>query len=245
MENSKGKDFKSKFNIKCSFLEKGKYTSLKLVIAFICSLIVSILLEKLIFEKQYIYFSLDRIGIFTCVIYFILIHFVFKLNEMYEFIYKKRFIISLVLLVVLVLLGYSGSSMNMYNHYIQPNIPVANIVFGKERSIRSDEWAVTTPLIFSGNNVKDNKLPYFNPNIRAEETDMFTVINAPISDVLVLAKPLTWGYFLGNRIGISFFWYARLIGFLLISFEFSMVITNKNKKASLVRNDNASALRLL
>ena len=99
---SSNKEISDELNNKLAILKKGKQIPLKLVVAFVCSFVISLILENLIFEKQYIYFSLDRIGIFTVVIMFIFIHFIFKLKEMYEFIYKKRFWIALILLIVLV-----------------------------------------------------------------------------------------------------------------------------------------------
>ena len=63
---------------------------------------------------------------------------------------------------------------------------------------------------------------------------MFSAINAPVKDVLLLAKPFNLFFVLfGNEAGLSFWWYGRLLALLLVSFELCIIITKKNKIISL------------
>ena len=220
--------------MKKEFLKKENNIITKLILAIFASIILSMILELTFFKKVYGSLSIDRVFILTMVFYFISIHFIIKLKTLYEYIYKKRFIIALILFIFCIVLGYSGSSISMYNQYIYSEEELTTPILGKAREIRSDEWAVNTPLAFSQNMQKDEVLPYYNSSIRGTDTDMFTVVNAPVLDILILAKPFSIGYLFENTIGLSFWWCGRLIALLLISFEFCMVITNKNKIVSLV-----------
>lgn len=158
----------------------------------ILSIIFSVLLEKLLFSKFYTHFTLDRIMLVTIMISFIGTHFIFKIKDIYDFIYRKRYIVGLLLLTFVMIFQYSGSSISKFNDYVQPNIDVDNKILGVEREIRSDEWAVNTPLIFSQNTL-ENKFNYFNNHLRLTNTDMFTIINAPVLDIVSIGKPFNLG----------------------------------------------------
>ena len=128
---------------------------------------------------------------------------------------------------------FSGSSITAYNSYIQPNISGDNFtaIWGEERGIRSDEWAVQAMYMLSQG---ASEFDYFNSNLRGTLTDMFTLINAPVSDVLMISKPFHLGFLLfGNSIGLSIWWFGRLIALTFATFELAMILTNKKKLVSL------------
>ena len=121
---------------------------------------------------------------------------------------------------------FSGSSITAYNSYIQPNISGDNFtaIWGEERGIRSDEWAVQTMYMLSQG---ASEFSYFNSNLRGTLTDMFTLINAPVSDVLMISKPFHLGYLLfGNSVGLSIWRLGRLIALFFATLELSMILTN-------------------
>lgn len=63
---------------------------------------------------------------------------------------------------------------------------------------------------------------------------MFTLVNSPVKDILMLGKPFQIAFLLfGNDYGLSFYWYIRLVAMLLGSFEMCMLLTNKKKRISL------------
>ncbi len=219
-----------------NFCDKDNFKLVKMIILFFLSISFAIAMESLIFSNKSGFFSIDRCIIICAILLFISLHIILKLKDMYEWIYSKRYVLAFLFLVFVVLMGYSGSSITNYDSCIQAESTDNSYkpIFGKARGIRSDEWAVNTPLIFSQDKTGDTKYPYFNMNIRGTNTDMFTIINAPVNDIVTVGKPFNVGFLLfGNSRGLSFWWYGRLIVLMLVSFELCMIITDKNKLISL------------
>lgn len=103
-------------------------------------------------------------------------------------------------------------------------------LIGVSRPIRLDEYCKNTMLAFSQ---YLNDFAYFSDIVRAAPTDMFIVYGQPVLDIGTLFRPFLWGYlFLNPGQGLSFFWVGRLIFLLLVSFEFGMLLTNRNKTLS-------------
>ncbi len=154
-------------------------------------------------------------------------------NKILDFIYKYRFIIAIVLIVLGVLFKLHGSSISYWNNYINIDKLDTSLILGTPRSIRSDEWAVTTPLIFSQ---AFNGFKYFSDILRGgTSTDAFTIYGLPVISLFEIFRPFHLGYlFLGLARGLSFFWISRFIALFLVSFEFFMIFTNKNKRLSLI-----------
>ena len=208
----------------------------KLIITIILSIILSIPISLII---QFNVFSLSNIFklniclllLISIFIFYIFSHFIFKIKEIYNFIYKKRYIIALILLIILVLGKFNGSSIGMWNKEVEPNNTINITILGKNRYIRSDEWLVNTPYAVSQ---QYNNYKYFSNLPRGTKTDMFSTIFVPVKDILILARPFNIGYLLlGEEYGLSFYWYGRLIALLLVTFEMMMLLTNKKKLLSL------------
>ena len=109
----------------------------------------------------------------------------------------------------------------------------SGILMGSSKSIRSDEWAVSTPMAIAQ---EANDYKYTNSNIRGGyDSDMFIVYGQPVKDISIIFRFSQWGYVLfGSSVGLSFFWCVRFLGLFLASFEFLMLITKKNKMLSFV-----------
>lgn len=161
-------------------------------------------------------------------------------NKILDFIYKYRFVLAILLIIIGVLLKLHGSSINMWNlSEDNPNgvlvtgINNSSILLGQPRSIRSDEWAVTTPLIFSQSL---NGFKYFSDSLRGGTiTDAFSIYGLPVLSLAEIFRPFHWGYLLlGVEYGLAFFWIARFITLFLVTFEFFMIFTKKNKRLSLI-----------
>ncbi len=225
-----------KFN---NFLDKGNYTKTKLVFVAILSVLLATVCEYTIFRKWYPEFiSKNRIMLVSLIYMFIGIHFVFKLDKMYEWIHKNRYKIACAFLLFVTLLKYSGSSIvnfHMFSELIQPHSDNSRFhtLLGKTRTIRTDEWATSTTYILSQSKAA-NAFKYFNNVLRGTDTDMFTVANAPVFDILMLGRPLQIGFILfGNDYGLSLYWYSRLVLMLLGAYEICLILTKGNKKVSL------------
>ena len=64
-----------------------------------------------------------------------------------DFVYRWRYIIGAVAVLLLVAFNISGSSIHFWSNYIQTDSN--GVLLGNARSIRSDEWVVSTPFAFS------------------------------------------------------------------------------------------------
>ena len=216
------------------FIKKGNYTKTKIVLLILISIIGAFILTS-IARRGFIW---DRIPILTVILFFAGSHFIFNIKELYNNIYKYRFYIAGIVLIYAVLMGYSGSSIGVYNDIIQPNNRKIyySPIFGDSRTIRTDEWAVNAPSFVSQCvDPNGNNYSYYHDSLRGTKTEMFSQLNQPILDILSIGKPFTLGaLILGASRGYSFLWAASIIALLLVSFEFCMVISKNNKLASLL-----------
>lgn len=149
-----------------------------------------------------------------------------------DFLYKYRFIIAIVLIVIAVLLKLHGSSISLWKTIFSVEIEDNSLLIGNPRFIRSDEWAVTTPFIISQSY---NNYSIISNILRGTNTEVFTLFGLPTLNIVEIFRPFHIGYlFLGISRGLSFFWAARFIILFLVSFEFFMLLTEKNKRLSLI-----------
>lgn len=99
-------------------------------------------------------------------------------------------------------------------------------LIGLPRMIRTDEWLVQTPYFVSQSET-GNK--FTNHTYGLEGQNMILSYNAPVNDISSIGKPFSWGFlFLGASKGLSWYWSFKMIGMLLLAFEFSMILTKKN-----------------
>ncbi len=149
-----------------------------------------------------------------------------------NFLYKIRYLIGIIILIICVCNEISGSSIGAWNTYVDIGKKDKGIIFGESRGLRSDEWGVTTPFIFSQITTGFN---WFTGVLRGGNTEAFTIYGLPIMKIIQIYRPFQLGYLLwGASKGLSFFWCARLILLLLITFDFNMIITKKNKLLSFI-----------
>lgn len=154
-------------------------------------------------------------------------------NKILDFIYKYRFLIAIILIILGVLFKLHGSSITLWNTIYNTGVSDKSLLFGTPRTIRSDEWAVTTPFIFSQ---KFNDFKYFSEILRGgTSTDTFSIYGLPVINLVEIFRPFHLGYiFLGIAHGLSFFWIARFIVLFLVTFEFFMIFTKRSKRLSVI-----------
>ena len=174
-------------------------------------------------------FSIKEFIVFL-VIFLIIFHVLLDENKRIKslnFIYTYRLPLAVALIILAVVFQIHGSSINQLNIFDINHKPL----LGVSRIIRSDEFIVNTPFAFSQ---YFNDFSYFSEIVRGTLTDMFLIYGQPVLDIGMLFRPFLIGYlFLNQGQGLSFFWISRLVFLLLISFEFGMLLTNKNKTLSL------------
>lgn len=153
-------------------------------------------------------------------------------GKLFDFLYTNRFYIALAIFAFCVIFELNGSSIGMWSGYLGGE-ETGNIL-GVSRAIRTDEWAVSTPMMLSQYHNASGKFLYFNDTVRGTLTDMFMVYGQPVRDIAIIFKPFYWGYlFLPAGKGLAFFWYGRWIALFLVSFEMVMLITKKDRLLSL------------
>ena len=214
------------------FIKKGEYTIVKIIMLVILAVVFSAVCEYTIFRAWYPEFiSKNRIMLVSLIYMFIGMHFIFNLDTMYEFIHKNRYAIAGAFLLFVMAFKYSGSSIVNFNTFIQPHFDSTryHVLLGKPRMIRTDEWATSTTYIMSQSKV-ENKFAYFNDVLRGTKTDMFTIGNSPVKDILMIGRPIQIGFILfGNDIGESFYWYSRVTLMMLGSYELLLILTKQKK----------------
>ena len=164
-----------------------------------------------------------------CLLLFL--HFVFPVGAIWTFIDRNRFALATGVLAFSVVFELSGTSIGMWNRYVA-NEAAEPPLFGTEREVRSDEWAVFTPLTIAQSSAKP-AWPYFNDIPRAMPTDMFSVYAQPIRHPLVAFRPFLIGYpLLGFNRGLAFFWAGRWLALLLVLYELLKLLTDGNRTLS-------------
>ena len=155
------------------------------------------------------------------------------LKQGFELIYKYRFVLSFLLLIMLVSFKISGSSMGCWKLFLGDG--GSGIRLGEPRVWRSDEWGTLTPLCFRQQYNTLGAYNRYSQTLGSILTDNMLVYGQPSWDILTLFRPFYWGYlFFGSERGLSWFWCSRLIVLFLSWFELGMLITDGQKKLSVM-----------
>ena len=106
-----------------NFLNKENYTKIKLIIIVILAVLVSVIFEYGFYTKyiDQAYDSKTRMLLVAMIFTFVGLHFVLKLNDLYQWIYKQRYKLAAGLLVFVMLFKLSGSSIVNFNDQFQTN----------------------------------------------------------------------------------------------------------------------------
>lgn len=157
-----------------------------------------------------------------------------KRDEILKQLFKWRFLLGGLLFILCIVFELSGSSVLYWQNYFDQS-KIFEAIIGVARGMRSDEWAVNTPMALSQYFNVSGSFPYFSETVRGALTDVFLVYGQPVKALAVVFRPFHWGYlFLDPARGLSFFWTGRLIALFLVSFETGMIITQKSRKLSLI-----------
>ena len=155
------------------------------------------------------------------------------LKQGFELIYEYRFVLSFLLLIMLVSFKTSGSSMGCWKLFLGDG--ESGIRLGEPRVWRSDEWGTLTPLCFRQQYNTLGSYNRYSQTLGSILTDNMLVYGQPSWDILTLFRPFYWGYlFFGSERGLSWFWCSRLIVLFLSWFELGMLITDGQKKLSVM-----------
>ncbi|MCH3967926.1 MAG: hypothetical protein LKE50_04800 [Atopobiaceae bacterium] len=149
-------------------------------------------------------------------------------RRLLSFIFRHRVLIGVCIVAVLVAFEVSGSSIGIYYSIYQGE--GTGPYFGIPRSIRSDEWIVTT-LLNASQAVND-----YSPLsglLGGATTNVSIGYNLPSWSIASIFRPFHWGYlFLGFARGLSFVWAARYMVLFLVSFDCALLYTKGDKYLS-------------
>lgn len=216
--------------------------NLKILLGIVLVLFLPFVLEKgyfLLFRNAEIStdFSFDRLLIFLILSIFIVLHLFYPINKIWEFIYKKRYYIGILIFIFIVANGYHGSSVYKYNSVIQPNYSIESNApfFSYYKEIRSDEFLVDTPGILSQINYNQDLDPINDAIMAREGTTVYMFPQLPTKTISVISNPKLIGFlFLPMDQAFSFYWYILFFICFFATFEVSMLITKGRKIFSAV-----------
>src|SRR2546423_1252862 len=137
---------------------------------------------------------------------------------------RKVVVIALGLLYFIVsLFGLNGSSTSLWRAYADREMPMAGVLLGSPKEVRSDEWLIQTPWVFS----QASRTPAFsasNPSIGSDVTPLVT--NLPVHHWSTWFRPQMWPFFfLSPERAFSFSWNFKTFGLLLSAFLFFGLLT--------------------
>lgn len=151
------------------------------------------------------------------------------LSNLKEKIFTSRWIIGGVFVLLCTIFEIHGSSISIYADILQ-HPELSDIVFGKYRPIRSDEWIVFTPFAFSQ---YFTNFSLISDIVRGTATNMFMTYGQAVWHPAVIFRPAEMGFlFFDQGSGLAFFWMSRLAILFLVSLEFARVILNVEKNSA-------------
>lgn len=215
-------------------MTKNKDVIIKSIILAFVSFFFSFLFVKTYYSNSSLMF--DRVFIIFSILCFIGLHFILDVKKLWDFIYRKRYFLGIILFIFLVANGYHGSSIGIYNGAIQGEVPVENgeTIFGENQVIRGDEYAVSTPFTLSqANNI--NNFSSTNHNLMAQDKSVSLYMRYPSYDITSIAVLYQIGFlFLPVENAFSFYWFFPLFFTFFATFELLMLLTKEKKVWSLI-----------
>lgn len=156
-----------------------------------------------------------------------------KAKKIVKFAWQYRFLLGLLIFVLCVVFEISGSSIGMWEDYTGVSMESWDgVLIGKSRAIRTDEWAVNTPMAFSqyAERGEQDAFSYYSTIMRGTETDAYIVYGQPVRSWKMIYRPFQWGYlFLSPAKGLAFFWCGRWIALFLVSLEMGRYLFKKKR----------------
>jgi hypothetical protein len=131
-------------------------------------------------------------------------------------------IILTAVLLLLTVFKINGSSIGVYHTFFYgENSKDPNLMLGKPRAIRSDEWNVNTQITLAQYNDNFSRI---NKNL-GSGADMSVLYDAPYKDWSILFKPQNWSFFvLPFEQAFAFKWWFIAYLLLLSFYFFTLVV---------------------
>lgn len=212
--------------------------AISIILSFLLELFLNFYIYEIVKDTRYVlfFYSCNVFSIYRMYFFFIFL----CLGNIILFfdkkkIHKYRYIISLGLLIMLILGEFTGSSLGFFDGMLTENTPEyhTTTLLGFNRGIRGDEWATEKPMYFAQMNSKE-KMPYYNSNLSINEKyDMVVSAFSPVKDIIILARPELFGFFvLDKDKAFSFYWNYRILFLFMAMYELLYVLLRKNEVRS-------------
>lgn len=121
---------------------------------------------------------------------------------------KRTFIFLSFLVVLLSALHFHGFSTSEWHSVLDHSKPT-EILYGRVRGIRSDDWLLDIPLMFA-QTVHKPAFPTINTNF-GFGSNLTVPLNVPVLNSSFLFRPGNWGFLLGNDFGLSWLWWTKYL----------------------------------
>ncbi|MEG1137032.1 MAG: hypothetical protein RSD97_00655 [Lachnospiraceae bacterium] len=172
--------------------------------------------------------------IFEIMMFFIGLHFVFNIKQMYNWMFKKRWILAGVILFFLVANKFHGDSLAVYDESIQPGMGSVFVqpLVGEVCKVRSDEYLVNTPNQLAA--TFDHKFGKYNQVARGTKT-LNGISGVYLGFETIGRSPFQFMYaILGTEYAFSFCWYAPIFLGFMVALELMYIISKQNKLISVM-----------
>lgn len=161
------------------------------------------------------------------------------MKEISDKIIRYRYIIAVVAFFLGVVLNLNGSSLSIWDDFgiseTRSGQQISStsdpsILYGHAELIRSDEYMVQLPYFLSQ---VETGAKLNSDLFGLSSMNMIVAYNAPVRHISIIGKPFNWGaLFLDASHALSWYWCFKVITFLLLAFELSMILTKGNKLLS-------------
>jgi len=135
-------------------------------------------------------------------------------------------LIVLILFLLLSVLHLHGFSLPIWHDVIDGSAP-GEILYGKARAVRADDWAVALPTILS-QSAQSPRFPVVNELVGDGTASNLVGYSVPMVHWLTLFRPHLWGYFVGRDFGLAWHWWFRAL-FLFYSWFLVFLILSRNR----------------
>src|SRR5215470_12292097 len=112
------------------------------------------------------------------------------------------------------------------------NTALRELAMTEPRAVRSDEWLVTTPLALA-QLAHSPRFPVVNTNI-GDGQNMLINPAIPVWHPSLLARPITWGYFLfGGQHGLAWSWWFQIFScFTAVFLLLEIILAGRQRLAA-------------
>lgn len=119
-------------------------------------------------------------------------------------------LVLLALFVLCVVMHLHGFSLPQWHAQLDGS-PADEVLLGRPREIRADDWAAALSTIFAQREHHPS-FPVFNRNVGLGADMVVSPIKSPVRHYVTLFRPHLWGYFFGRDLGLAWHWWFLILG---------------------------------